>query len=85
MFVKQIFEEIEHFENRKKSNFNKICCLKPVLTDIMKADDFTCITPSHERSRFGFDGDKRNTMLDVEGYSQKLIGECKKRVRRTIA
>ena len=55
------------------------------LTVIMKADGFTCITPSHERSRSGFDGEKRNTMLDVEGYSQKLIGECKKRVRRTIA
>ncbi len=31
MFVKQIFEDIEHFENRKKSNLNKTCCCRSVV------------------------------------------------------
>ncbi|MBQ5950940.1 MAG: hypothetical protein IJL66_02175, partial [Lachnospiraceae bacterium] len=30
MFVKQIFEDFEDFENRKKSNLNKTCCCRPV-------------------------------------------------------
>ena len=29
MFVKQIFEDFEHHENRKESNFNKTCCCRP--------------------------------------------------------
>ena len=29
MFVKQIFEDFEHLENRKESNLNKTCCCRP--------------------------------------------------------
>ena len=29
MFVKQIFEDFEYLENRKKSNLNKTCCCRP--------------------------------------------------------
>jgi len=31
MFVKQIFGDLEHFENRKKSNLNKTYCCRPVV------------------------------------------------------
>ena len=30
MFVKQIFEDFENFENRKKSNLNKTCSCRPI-------------------------------------------------------
>ena len=29
MFVKQIFEDLEHFEGEKKSNLNKAYCCRP--------------------------------------------------------
>ena len=29
MFVKQIFEDFEHLENRKESNLNKTCGCRP--------------------------------------------------------
>ena len=29
MFVKQIFEDFEHLENRKEGNLNKTCCCRP--------------------------------------------------------
>ena len=29
MFVKQLFEDFEHLENRKESNLNKTCCCRP--------------------------------------------------------
>ena len=69
----------------KRVSLTKSAVAGRQLTAIMKAGGFTCTIPSHERSRSGYDGEKRNTMHDVEEYSQKLIGECKKRARRTIA
>ena len=52
MFVKTIFEDLKYFWNRKK----RVTLTKPAvagrqLTDIMKADGFTYITPLRERSR----------------------------------
>ena len=51
MFVKQVFEDLERIDGKKKGNFNKTCCCRNQLTAIMKADGFTCTTPLHERSR----------------------------------
>ena len=31
MFVKQVFEVLEYFENRKKSNLNKTCYCRPAV------------------------------------------------------
>ena len=31
MFVKQVFEDFEHFENRKKSNLNKTCSCRSAI------------------------------------------------------
>ncbi len=33
MFVKQVFEVLEYFENRKKSNLNKTCCCRSQSVD----------------------------------------------------
>jgi len=51
MFVKQFFEDFEHFENRKRVTLTRPAVAGRQLTAIMKADGFTCTTPSHERSR----------------------------------
>ena len=51
MFVKLIFEDFEHFENRKRVTLIRPAVAGRQLTDIMKADGFTYITPLHERSR----------------------------------
>ena len=51
MYVKQIFEDIEHFENRKRVTLIRPVIAGQHLTAIMKADGFTYTTPSHERSR----------------------------------
>ena len=51
MYVKQNFEDIEHFENRKRVTLIRPVIAGQHLTAIMKADGFTYTTPSHERSR----------------------------------
>ena len=51
MFVKLIFEDFEHFENRKRVTLTRPVIAGQLKTAIMKADGFTCTTPSHERSR----------------------------------
>ena len=51
MFVKLIFEDFEHFENRKRVTLTRPAIAGQLKTAIMKADGFTCTTPSHERSR----------------------------------
>ena len=52
MFVKQIFGDLEHFENRKRVTLIRPAVAGRQFTAIMKADGFTCTTPLHERSRF---------------------------------
>ena len=54
MFVKLIFEDFEHFENRKRVTLTRPAIAGQLQTAIMKADGFTCTAPSHERSRSGF-------------------------------
>ena len=51
MFVKLIFEDFEHFENRKRVTLIGPAIAGQLKTAIMKADGFTCTAPSHERSR----------------------------------
>ena len=51
MFVKLIFEDFEHFENRKRVTLTRPAIAGQLQTAIMKADGFTCTAPSHERSR----------------------------------
>ena len=51
MFVKQIFEDFEHFENRKRVTLTRPAIAGHLKTAIMKADGSTYTTPSHERSR----------------------------------
>ena len=51
MFVKLIFEDFEHFENRKRVTLTRPAIAGQLKTAIMKADGFTCTAPSHERSR----------------------------------
>jgi len=51
MFVKLIFEDFEHFENRKRVTLTGPAIAGQLKTAIMKADGFTCTTPLHERSR----------------------------------
>ena len=51
MFVKLIFEDFEHFENRKRVTLTGPAIAGQLKTAIMKADGFTYTTPSHERSR----------------------------------
>ena len=51
MFVKLIFEDFEHFENRKRVTLTRPAIAGQLKTAIMKADGFTCTAPSHEHSR----------------------------------
>ena len=51
MFVKCIFEDFEHFENRKRVTLTRPAIAGQLKTAIMKADGFTCTALSHERSR----------------------------------
>lgn len=51
MFVKQIFEDFENLENKKRVTLIRPAVAGRQLTAIMKADGFTCTTPLHERSR----------------------------------
>lgn len=51
MFVKQIFEDFENLENKKRVTLIRPAVAGRQLTAIMKADRFTCTTPLHERSR----------------------------------
>ena len=51
MFVKLIFEDFEHFENKKRVTLTGPAIAGQLKTAIMKADGFTCTTPLHERSR----------------------------------
>ena len=51
MFVKQIFEDLEHFEGEKRVTLTRPTVAGWHITAIMKADGFTYTTPSHERSR----------------------------------
>ena len=51
MFVKQIFEDLENFENKKRVTLIRPAVAGHLKTAIMKADGSTYTTPSHERSR----------------------------------
>jgi hypothetical protein len=51
MFVKWFFEEIEHHRAEKRATLTRPAIAGQLKTAIMKADGFTCIAPSHERSR----------------------------------
>ena len=51
MFVKCIFEEIERHRAEKSVTLTRPAIAGHLKTAIMKADESTYTTPSHERSR----------------------------------